>query len=372
MERIFFIISLFIAILCNNIVKGQPPLIINFVNVESGHTPDILNVQIINNGNQASFATISGKLKFKSHVGHIAFEYKMNINPGVNNLHDYKSQIKLKYATTAIKQLYEQHNLLPYDNYEYCITVNFQRQNSEMDTAGMVSDCYYFDIKELFLIDLLNPSDNEIIQEYYPALSWIVNSPLMQQLDYRLKLTPVKANQNAADAIQRNRLQLDQRQIKTTLLNYPMSAKPLEANQKYAWTVEAYYNNLLLGVAKPWLFEIKDTLDLDSVLQHQSYININSDVEKQTVFVSGFMKLKYELIPGIQDTLVLELYDDKNKLIKLRDQKGYIAVKGDNRYIIDFVNVQPLRHKKQYTLHINSKYIHNKKVHFTYLNPYYN
>ena len=133
-----------------------------------------------------------------------------------------------------MRELFMDYGKLPQGTYEYCVSVIPQQTNPEVGNTDITTECSYKTIKDLFLINLIDPENNAKIYEHYPMLSWVVNYPFASQLQYRLRVVPVYEGQRNENAITRNNPVFEDKNVFGTSLVYPVTAKPLELFQPYA------------------------------------------------------------------------------------------------------------------------------------------
>jgi len=122
----------------------------------------------------------------------------------------------------------------PSGNYTICIHVK--------DKSGeeIGSDCIDQRVEITSSPTLITPADGETIPaEQQPSFTWLPPMPAPSgQITYKLKIVEIVGNQSPEIAIQRNPAWFEKTDIRTTMLQYPVSAKKIEKNKKYAWTVQ--------------------------------------------------------------------------------------------------------------------------------------
>lgn len=364
-------VLLMLIILLSNIMYGQDYFIIDLNNVfvQNGQV-DLLNVQIINTGSKEEKVHLTGKVKISNSHELISFSKDITLPLGAFNLSTIRNSISTVFSSLSLKDLYENHKLLPLGRINYCIEIfKLSRLGENYQYNLLANECININNDNPFIIELIDPEDNSKINTFNPNFTWVVNSPLIGQLQYRLILAPILKGQSKADALKRNALLFDQKNISTTSILYPIFAKTLEVNKKYAWNVEAYYKGHLLGSAKPWCFEILADTIIDSTQTYISYLDVLAQNDYGEVIVPGTLKLKYQLKNHRNDTLSLKLEDNKGKEVKLKSYNIQNIKYGDNRFEINFYQNLPLKHNKKYTLYLSGKYFTDKKIVFIYKNP---
>lgn len=347
---------------------GQENIIINAMGVDGMELSKqtMLNFQVQSQLNHSVNSTISGKIQFKQ-TGHwIKYSFEYKLNPGVNNLDAQHLSITWDYSSSAIKELFTIHNVLPSGLYQYCITVIPLNNVGEFDNGQKVEECMYNKVQEVFMINLLDPSNNAKLYEYNPSLSWIANYSFSSDLNYRLRVAEINKGQNPTNALQRNKAVFQESDLHQNTMIYPVSAKPLEAYQPYAWAVDAYYKNILLGSSEVWKFIIIEDSITEPLPKNSSFIDVNLEHGINKNYAINQIKLKYELSNLKMDTLQFELYKE-GKLISMKPQ-NWIVKAGENKLIIDLKEENRLKHGKTYVLKVKDSYGKTNEVIFMYVN----
>lgn len=350
--------------------NGQNDIFINLAPIDGiDITPDnLFSYQIQSNLNRSSRCMIKGTIRYRQSGLMLSYQYIYNIVPGINQIARNMISPQMTYSSNALKELFEYHKKLPEGIYEYCVAVQADYQTE--GASEPYTECLYHKSEDIFLINLIDPPDNAKIHEYNPMLTWTVNYPFANELTYRLRVAEVKKGQNAASAINRNNAIFDQRDLKQLSLIYPVYAKPLQEDQPYAWTVDAYYKGILIGGAAPWIFTIVQDSFVTGIPKDPSYVDIKKETGSYSLYAPGKLKLKYVLDDLKTDTLRLVLYDQDQKEVKLiKDFQTLNAKYGDNRYDLDLAENQPLKHLKKYTLIITSMTGKSYRILFEYINP---
>lgn len=349
--------------------QAQQKMIVNLAQLDGMDiSPDnILNFQIQSFMPQPEPATIRGTIRYRNSDMAISYQFRYTIQPGLNSISARVATPRFTYSSQALRELFEQYRKLPEGIYEYCVSIELDLHNGEVEHE-LFNECMYHKSADVFLINLVDPEDNARIYEYNPALSWAVNYPFAAALSYRLRVAEIRKGQNATSAIARNNPVFDERNLAQMSLVYPLYAKPLQKNQPYAWTVSAYYKGILLGSAETWRFIIIEDSLLRGIPKDPSYVAIQMETGKYNLYAPGILKLKYNLKELMTDSLSLRLLDKKQKEVRLKDSILH-AVHGDNRFILDFKKDQPLKHLQPYTLLITSQTGNVYRILFKYVNP---
>jgi len=89
---------------------------------------------------------------------------------------------------------------------------------------------------------LIYPRNNAKVPERLPVFTWTQISPLtpVTEISYSIKVVEIIARQSPIDAIQSNTMWFNEDEIPIPLIQYPLSAEPLEEAVSYAWQITAY------------------------------------------------------------------------------------------------------------------------------------
>lgn len=260
------------------------------------HAVDITNKNIFDFDIMSNYSTgkrlkLQGKLHFRNSRHVISYVGEITLQPGINSMRD--KAIALQYTSNELKQLFSMGSL-PSGSYEYCISITDPQQQNESGASMHFQECTFGNNDHVFLIELAYPEDDAKIKEFYPQLTWIVNAPIVSQLQYRVKLTEIRPKQNKITAIQRNNLLLDFKYHPVNSLNYPASGRQLQVNQPYVWTVDAYFKDILIGTAVPWKFTIIEDSAKKVIPLSRSYYDFATIRQQAALQITDTIKLKYD------------------------------------------------------------------------------
>lgn len=349
--------------------RAQADIFVNLVMVDGiDLTPDnLFNFQV--QSSQRTHALIRGTVQFRKSELRISYRFEYDLQPGLNILSPAVVRPVLEYSSPALRELFEQYKKLPQGIYEYCVSVKPDYNQNESAPGPVIEECVYHKSEDVFLINLIDPEDDAKLYEYNPMLSWTVNYPFAAALTYRIRVAEIREGQNTVAAITRNNPVYDERNLMQLSTVYPVYAKPLQKFQPYAWTVDAYYKGLLLGGAAPWKFTIIEDSLLVAVPRDPSFVDIKKEQGIYDLYAPGILKLKYNLDELKTDSLALRLLDKNEKEIRLKENGSLAAVYGDNRFVLDFKEHQPLKHLQPYVLLITSQTGRTYRLLFKYVNP---
>jgi len=229
------------------------------------------------------------------------------------------------------------------------------------------SDCSFNRADELFLLNLVEPVDEAKLSESFPLFSWMANSPLMNELQYKIRVVEIRDGQRKENAIMRNRPVYEQKGLRILTQNYPVTARSLEYFQPYAWTIDAYYRNIHMGSAETWEFVLIDQELMEGIPKNPPYLNIANEKGGSKTYAIGELKLLYNLRNRASDNLKLTL-SFEGKVIKLKKNELKVF-RGENKFEVQLDESPKLKHLKMYNLNIKNALGLEFEILFQYINP---
>jgi hypothetical protein len=193
------------------------------------------------------------------------------------------------------------------------------------------------------------------------------NYSFSTELTYKIRIAEIKQGQNTENAIMRNKPIYEESGLRQNMLLYPVTAKPLELFQPYAWTVDAFYKNILLGSAEPWRFVIIEDPLNEPIPTFSEYIDIRKETGNSKAYAVGELRIKYNLDDLKTDKLVISILDG-DKEIKIKNNE-FKLIYGDNRFILPLQEEYGLKHLKLYMLKIKTESGAAYSMPFKYVNP---
>lgn len=361
-----YILWIMFLVFSTTVVAAQSMITINMAPIDgiSLIPANILNYQI--QASQSENVTITGSIRYRNSNMNMSYSFNYSLKEGINIPGRDEVNPRWQFSSSALQELFFIYKSMPSGTFEYCVTITPTTATSEINRFK-IDECLYHRADDIFLINLIDPTNKSKIQEYNPLLTWIANYTFSNELTYRVRVAEIKQGQNPINAIMRNQPIYDEKNLSVNSVVYPVYAKPLIVNQPYAWTVDGYYKDILLGGAETWQFIIVDS-EVHSAKSDRSYIDIKREGGLNTLSALGGLKLKYVLEDAQTDSLFLDLVSEKNKQCSLKPHR-LNAVYGDNRYVLDLTEAANLKHNMLYTLTIRTKTRHIYKLSFRYLNP---
>lgn len=333
-------------------------------------TPDnIFRFNVLSTYDRTVTAEIKGRIVYRQSMITLEYKFIYNILPGLNTIDAGTILPQYTFSSTSLRELFQMYRKLPQGLFEYCVHVTPDVHNTEIEQL-VFSQCLYQKSEDLFFITLVDPENDAKIYEYNPMLAWMVNYPFAQELKYKIRLAEVKKGQNPVAAMTRNNPIYEEGNLFNTAQMYPVYARPLIKDQKYVWTVDAYYKDLLLGGAEPFTFTIVEDSVIYGIQREPSYVDIRRESGAYDLFAPGKVKIKYELSDARTDSLAIRLLDRSNNEISLKKELREIQAQyGDNRFELNFSEHQPLKHMKDYQLVIKNNKKEEFRILFRYVNP---
>ncbi|RYD98697.1 MAG: hypothetical protein EOP54_06780 [Sphingobacteriales bacterium] len=316
---------------------------VSLATVDAGmlNKKSLFDFQVTSTSATVKNVMLKGTVKYRNQPYKVAYTLKFLAQPGVNNIAEYAHRAVFEYSSSSVKELFELFDRLPEGTLQYCVTLG--SVDGESTFAG-VEDCTFGKHEDLFLINLIDPENKAELYELNPMLSWVANYPFASSLAYKIKVVEMKQDQNVINAIKRNNPVYEEKGLMQLSINYPIYAKPLQVGSTYAWTVDAYYKDLLLGGAEPWQFTIIEDSILAINPQDISFYEFEKHQAETQIYAVDSLKLKYESFHE-QDTIQIEYLSAEGKsLLKM----PYPCMPGTNMMALDLRASDKFKHAKVY------------------------
>ena len=333
-------------------------------------TPDnMLGFHVQSLESENIICRIEGNISFRNSNHNIKYNFTYTIRPGLNVFDPALIHPQWSYSSSALRELFLNHKILPQGTYQYCVTIIPKVPGGDYTPGSKVDDCIYKQSKDLFSITLLEPENDAKIYEYNPMLTWVATYPFVNELTYKIRIAEIKDGQNTENAIARNNHIYSESNLMSNSIIYPVYARPLKVWQPYAWTVDAYYKGIPLGGAQPWKFTIIEDSLFKNLPVESSYVDVNIDEGRNTYYAVGQVKIRYSENDYLQNELNILLVRKGNELSKPIIWK---VKRGVNFETYD-VSTYRLRHNETFEIIVepkNSRSTSNKKtIKYKYVNP---
>ncbi len=214
---------------------------------------DLWRVRLTNFSNETLKIYLEGTVD-EARDGRIAHARSavFSLPPGTHTMTATQfSPIEVIRVDQRYRSIFERTGQVPSGEYTVCVTAYEASTGEELG-----SDCFEQVVERLSPPVLIEPADGDTVQEQRPTFTWLPPTPLPmgQRVTYTLRIVEILGRQTPYDAMLRNPAFLTRRSIPTTLLVYPLTARPFEAGKRYAWQVQAYAGTTLLGESEVWSF----------------------------------------------------------------------------------------------------------------------
>lgn len=358
-----------LVLLLSVVSNAQQQITINMAGIDGMPlTPaNIFGYTIQSSGHSA--VQVKGTLRYRNSGSSFSYSFSYQLQAGTNAIDRSLVNPQWQFSSPSLRDLFFTYNTLPEGTYEYCVTVTPSTVLPETPAIPF-DECLFHRADGVFIINLVDPPNNAKLQEFNPALSWVANYSLSNELNYRIRIAEVKQGQNAVNAVMRNQPLYDEKNLSQNTIIYPVYAKPLEKNKYYAWTVDAYFRDILLGGSETWQFIIPDDTLKTAYPAVRSYIDIRRETGVGQIYIMGELKLKYLLDKAKKDVLELRLLDEGNNAVVLKPS-ALAATYGDNRYELNLKDNSNLKHLGNYRLEVSSQTGAHYMLSFRYVNPEY-
>lgn len=328
---------------------------------------NLFDYQVISALNSSRTGTLQGQIRYRNLPYTVSYTMDVTIQPGMNNIRESASRARMSYSGGSVKELFEQYGKLPEGIYEYCVTLTLNSSGAGEVSKETYQECVYGRGTDVFLINLIDPEDKARLYEYNPMLSWTVNYPFASALSYKLKVVELKEGQNALNAVKRNNAVYEEKGLMQLSQTYPVYAKPLQLNHTYAWTVDAYYKDILLGGAEAWTFTIVEDTLLKAVPKEVSYYDFAKHIGETKLYAIDTLKLKYQSYYA-GDSMKYQIVSEKGKEIL----SGSLACKdGLNYWNLELTDNGKFNHMKTYFIYLTDRNRKKYTVPFIYINSLY-
>lgn len=202
---------------------------------------DIWKITLINSGKSAVELTLNGILE-KAGEGVIidGKSKQFTLPPGVKRItYEEVKSGSVNFKSGAWRETFTRTGNAPSGDYTICIHV---KDNSGEEIS---SDCIDQKVEIASSPTLVTPADGDnILPEQQPMFTWLAPMPAPSgQVTYKIKIVEVLGSQSPDAAIQTNPVWFEKTDIRTTMLQYPISARKFENTKKYAWRVFVVQDN---------------------------------------------------------------------------------------------------------------------------------
>ena len=196
---------------------------------------------IVTNASAAAYnaALISVDLKEKNTGLQVESKLRSVVISGSKSFSfsDFNST-ELTYRNTKLQEAYGQKKNAPDGNYTLCVYV--KNEKGDVVVSDCIDQTITSIIPEVSSLQLVSPADGSTLDSNQPILfTWTFQSNKFgTDLSYKIKIVEILGSQSQENAIKQNPAWFEKNDISTPMFHYPASAKKIEKNKKYAWTVQ--------------------------------------------------------------------------------------------------------------------------------------
>ena len=198
---------------------------------------DIWKFTLINSGRTTLQITLHGTLEEAGAGIIVEGNSKLiSLPPGRKSItYDDVKSGNVNFKSGKWREAFTRTGNAPSGDYTICVYI----KNEAGDEIG--NDCIDQIIEISSPPTLISPADGETIQEETLLLfSWLAPVPVSRdKITYKIKIVEIIGNQSPEAALQSNRAWFEKSDIRSTMFQYPLSAKKIDAGKKYAWVVMA-------------------------------------------------------------------------------------------------------------------------------------
>jgi len=257
MQKLKFILLIIIALLAQNIysqsgkvvirLKKPPPMVF--------FTGDMFNLTIINPTQETYRVYLHGR-STEAIIGLIldASCNTFDLPPGTKIVKTSDvGRVTINEKNEKYKDVITRMGQLPSGDYDICVDVINASTGEVLGT-----DCISHEVILVSQVALVYPTDAITLlpENRYPIFTWMPPVPTAkgEPVTYKLKIVDIYGMQSGYDAMQSNPLYFSSSNIRSTSLQYPVSARQFKEGNKYAWQIEAYVNGNLLSSSEIYDF----------------------------------------------------------------------------------------------------------------------
>lgn len=242
-----------VLLLISRALFGQ----VSFATVQvDGHlvSPRTLFRAAVTNLGGATRAVIDGEIKVQGAGPVVSFRTAPFLVPAGTSMIGAADveMAGFSYGVNDAARVARQYQRLPAGHYTWCLRL--------LSTAGEQQDEYCDALEEdaYLYLDLVQPWDQDTIEEVRPALQWMLSGsdPLAATADVRIVLVPAEGKK-AAQAIATERPLFIVPHVRERVLAFPFGVPDLERGKCYAWQAERLEGTQVADRSEPWRFCVR-------------------------------------------------------------------------------------------------------------------
>ncbi len=224
----------------------QPPIFAPFECTEfyklytgtvTNFTEQAFKTQLLIEVEYISPAGVTSKLADGIITGNPSIDFKPGVTIVDNASYEsiYKNR-KITFYNKEIEDLLSRTKCLPPGQYDVCLSL-YPAGSSGPQGEYFTQTCYSRDKEMLSQLLLVSPFEGEEIRVDLPLFTWTAVTPFNAKAMYRIQIVEVLANQTPYHAFRANPIFFEKTGLRSNIMQYPVSARPMLPCRRYAWRV---------------------------------------------------------------------------------------------------------------------------------------
>jgi len=167
---------------------------------------------------------------------------QFNLATGIKRVNSAEmSPIDVKEYNNDIEQTLNKTGTFESGTYTICINVH-----DAVSNVVLGNFCSDYEIINMTKMEIISPENGEQVLFLLPSFTWLPPTPLPpgKIVSYRFQITEILNRQTPEYAFLSNPVYFYSNNVRTTLFQYPIAAKPLINGRNYAWKIIAYIDNI--------------------------------------------------------------------------------------------------------------------------------
>jgi len=164
----------------------------------------------------------------------------IQLPPGVKtytaaNYQELDPQIDYRSSDPKYEESVMRTGGLPSGDYEICVYVRLVSNNNDVG-----DDCIQQNIELMPAPSLIAPDDGDALVNKNPAFTWMHAVKPRVEVSYKIRIVEIYPPEDSYTAMQNNPAWFEEDNIRTTVFQYPVSAREFPDSGMYAWQVIAF------------------------------------------------------------------------------------------------------------------------------------
>lgn len=161
--------------------------------------------------------------------------------------------IQTQYGGGGFRDAIVRTSGFPAGDYTVCVTV---RSVTPTRVGDLATDCIDQTVESDVSPILIMPANEAVLQEPFPIFTWTWGGAGRPdtRITYKLKIVEILGKQSPNAAMQRNLAWFEQNNLRSSVMQYPPPARPLQSGRRYAWMVTAFTIDQPAGESEVWEF----------------------------------------------------------------------------------------------------------------------